>query len=115
VYPRVVIADRDRPGAAAAKAKHFVPKGQKKPNGHISTGLRHVLRDSVGAIDGVHIHCVCASGEESKYRNRKGCVSMNVLGACNFDGYITYVLSGAEGSAHDGRVYRHAMSALVAQ
>ena len=35
---------------------------------------------------------------------------MNVLGACTPNMEFTYVLSGWEGSAHDGRVLRDALS-----
>ena len=35
---------------------------------------------------------------------------MNVLGACTPNMEFTYVLPGWEGSAHDGRVLRYALS-----
>jgi hypothetical protein len=46
--------------------------------------------------------------EQPRYRNRKGHLSQNVLGVCNFELEFTYVLAGWEGSAHDGTVYRNA-------
>ena len=38
------------------------------------------------------------------YQNRKKYLSENVLGVYNFNIEFTYILSGWEGSAHDGQV-----------
>jgi len=48
--------------------------------------------------------------DKPKYRTRKGTIAMNVLGACTPNMEFTYVLPGWEGSAHDGRVLRDAIS-----
>ena len=50
------------------------------------------------------------SQERGKYRTRKGTIAMNVLGVCSLDMEFIYVLPGWEGSAHDGRVLRNAIS-----
>ena len=50
------------------------------------------------------------SQETGKYRTRKGTISINVLGVCSPDMEFIYVLPGWEGSAHDGRVLRNAIS-----
>ena len=50
------------------------------------------------------------SQERGKYRTRKGTIAMNVLGVCSPDMEFIYVLPGWEGSAHDGRVLRNAIS-----
>ncbi|WOH15039.1 hypothetical protein DCAR_0934572 [Daucus carota subsp. sativus] len=50
------------------------------------------------------------SEERAKYRTRKGILSMNVLGVCSPDMEFIYVLPGWEGSAHDVRVLRDAIS-----
>jgi hypothetical protein len=62
------------------------------------------FKDCIGAIDGTHITASVPTEEHSRYRNRKGFLSQNVLAACDFNLYFVYVLSGWEGSAHDGRV-----------
>ena len=48
--------------------------------------------------------------DKPRYRTRKGSISMNVLGVCNPNMEFIYVLPGWEGSAHDGRVLRDAIS-----
>jgi hypothetical protein len=40
----------------------------------------------------------------SRYRNRKGYLSQNVLGVCDFETNWRYMLAGWEGSAHDSQV-----------
>ena len=48
--------------------------------------------------------------DRSKYRTRKGTLAMNVLGVCSPEMEFIYVLPGWEGSAHDGRILRDAIS-----
>lgn len=50
------------------------------------------------------------SQERPKYRTRKGTIAMNVLGVCAPNMQFIYVLPGWEGSAHDMRVLRNALS-----
>ena len=61
----------------------------------------------VGAIDGSLIP-IYASGltadELAPWRSRKGTISQNVLAAVDFNMNFRYILSGWEGSTHDGRV-----------
>ncbi|XP_049373406.1 uncharacterized protein LOC125838371 [Solanum verrucosum] len=47
--------------------------------------------------------------EQSRYRNRKGVLSQNVLAVVDFDMKFQYVLSSWEGSASDSRVLRNAV------
>jgi hypothetical protein len=47
--------------------------------------------------------------DQPRYRNRKGTLSQNVLAVCDFDMRFLYILSGWEGSAHDGRVLNDAL------
>ncbi|GJS72184.1 ALP1-like protein [Tanacetum coccineum] len=63
-----------------------------------------------GALDGTLIKVTPSSGEKPRYRTRKGCISTNVLGVCCPNMQFIYVLPGWEGSAHDGRVLRDAIS-----
>lgn len=67
-------------------------------------------QDCIGAIDGTHIPATVVGREVSRYRNRHGRISQNVLAACNFDLQFIYVLSGWEGSAHDSKVLNDAIS-----
>ncbi|KAG6506626.1 hypothetical protein ZIOFF_031953 [Zingiber officinale] len=64
----------------------------------------------LGALDGPLIKVTPPSEEKSRYRTRKGCISTNVLGVCCPNMEFIYVLPGWEGSAHDGRVLRNAIS-----
>lgn len=48
--------------------------------------------------------------DKVRYRNRKGEISTNVLGVCSKDLQFIYILPGWEGSAHDNRVLRDALS-----
>ncbi|GJS68715.1 ALP1-like protein [Tanacetum coccineum] len=64
----------------------------------------------LGALDGTLIKVTPPSDEKSQYRTRKGCISTNVLGVCCPNMQFIYVLPGWEGSAHDGRVLRDAIS-----
>lgn len=62
------------------------------------------------ALDGSHVPARVPIREATKFRNRKGFLSQNVLCACDFDMMFTYVLAGWSGSAHDGRVLADARS-----
>ena len=48
--------------------------------------------------------------DKPKYRTRKNEIATNVLGVCSQDMQFIYVLPGWEGSAHDGRVLRDAVT-----
>ncbi|CAN1825300.1 Putative nuclease HARBI1 [Linum perenne] len=75
---------------------------------------RHVnwkhFKNCLGALDGTHVKVRAIIADQPRYRNRKGEVSINVLAVCNPDCEFMYCLAGWEGSAHDGRVLRDAMS-----
>jgi DDE superfamily endonuclease len=60
--------------------------------------------DCVGALDGTLIEAWVPEKSQARWRSRKGHISQNVLGVCDFEMNFTYVLPGWEGSAHDGRV-----------
>lgn len=64
----------------------------------------------MGAIDGTQIHATVPLEDQARYRNRKQLISQNVLLACTFDMKFTYVLAGWEGSVHDGRMLRNALT-----
>ncbi|XP_056692169.1 uncharacterized protein [Spinacia oleracea] len=63
----------------------------------------------VGCIDGTHIAACIPEPLQMPYRGRKGLPTFNVLAACDFDMCFTFVSAGWEGSAHDTRVFLHAI------
>ncbi|RZB68022.1 hypothetical protein D0Y65_038024 [Glycine soja] len=67
------------------------------------------LRNSIGALDEIHIPITVSAEDRPRYRNRKGDISTNVLGVCGPDLRFIYVLPGWEGSAGDSRVLRDAL------
>lgn len=70
------------------------------------------FNNCIGALDGTHIAAKIPEFQQAAYRNRKGQLSQNVLACCEFDQLLfTYVLSGWEGSAHDGAVLEAAFEA----
>ncbi|CAN1825032.1 Protein ALP1-like [Linum perenne] len=69
-----------------------------------------VLQNCLGALDGTHVKVRAIIPDQPRYRNRKGEVSINMLAVCNPDCEFMYCLAGWEGSAHDGRVLRDAVS-----
>ncbi|KAL8552508.1 hypothetical protein ACS0TY_001262 [Phlomoides rotata] len=64
----------------------------------------------LGALDGTYIDVHVPITEKGRYRNRKGQVSVNVLGVCDKNMRFVYVLTGWEGSAADSRVLRNAIN-----
>ncbi|KAL0361754.1 UNVERIFIED_CONTAM: hypothetical protein Sradi_3859900 [Sesamum radiatum] len=68
------------------------------------------FKGCLGALDGTYIHVKVPEAEKGRYRNRKGDISVNVLGVCDRDMKFIYVLTGWEGSAADSRVLRDAIN-----
>ncbi|KAG6532740.1 hypothetical protein ZIOFF_006590 [Zingiber officinale] len=62
------------------------------------------------ALDGTFILVTPPKEEKQRYHTRKGGIATNVLGVCSPNMQFIYVLPGWEGSAHDGRVLRDAIS-----
>ncbi|CAN1825031.1 hypothetical protein LINPERHAP1_LOCUS31000 [Linum perenne] len=77
---------------------------------HAVLSALHVLQNCLGALDGTHVKVRAIIPDQPRYRNRKGEVSINMLAVCNPDCEFMYCLAGWEGSAHDGRVLRDAVS-----
>ncbi|KAF3787425.1 hypothetical protein EJ110_NYTH14930 [Nymphaea thermarum] len=67
------------------------------------------FQDCLGVIDGTHIPVWVHTSEQSRFRNRKGTVSQNVLAVVGFDMRFHYVLVGWEGTATDSRVLYSAL------
>ncbi|CAH9109967.1 unnamed protein product [Cuscuta europaea] len=64
------------------------------------------FKDCIGVIDGLHLPAHVPAKDQSRFRNRKGYLSQNVLAACTFDLQFIFVYPGWEGSAADSRVLR---------
>jgi hypothetical protein len=62
------------------------------------------FRDCIGAIDGTHISVTVPTFELSKYIERHGYPSQNVMAVCDLDMRFTFVVTGWLGSVHDTRV-----------
>ncbi|XP_043703598.1 uncharacterized protein LOC122653724 [Telopea speciosissima] len=62
------------------------------------------FKDCVGAIDGSHIPAWVQVEQHRSFRDRHGCISQNILAACDFDKKFTYILAGWAGSASDSRI-----------
>ncbi|KAG8372975.1 hypothetical protein BUALT_Bualt12G0122900 [Buddleja alternifolia] len=68
------------------------------------------LQGCIGALDGTYIDVQTPLLDKPRYRNRKGEISVNILGVVNREMNFVYMLSGWEGSAADGRVLRDAVN-----
>ncbi|CAL1379158.1 unnamed protein product [Linum trigynum] len=79
------------------------------PNNCTSSRWKH-FKKCQGALDGIHIHVRPLTEDKPRYRDRKGEISMNVLGVCTPNLEFIYCLAGWEGSAHDSRVLRDALT-----
>ncbi|KAF3774651.1 putative nuclease [Nymphaea thermarum] len=90
-----------------------------RPNDEIPSKIRlnhrynPYFQDCLGAIDGTHIPICVHTSEQSRFRNRKGTLSQNVLAVVGFDMRFHYVLAGWEGSATDSRVLYSALDSDV--
>ncbi|KAL8548768.1 hypothetical protein ACS0TY_007872 [Phlomoides rotata] len=68
------------------------------------------FKGCLGALDGTYIDVHVPTTDKGRYRNRKGTISINVLGVCDMDMKFAYVLTGWEGSATNSRVLRDAIN-----
>ncbi|CAN1330854.1 Putative nuclease HARBI1 [Linum perenne] len=64
----------------------------------------------IGTLDGTIIKVYTTKDAQPRYQTRKGDTGINVLAACNQNMQFMYCLAGWEGSAHDSRVLRDAIS-----
>ncbi|XP_050208076.1 uncharacterized protein LOC126657432 isoform X2 [Mercurialis annua] len=64
------------------------------------------FKDCIGVIDSMHIPAHVPAKDQSRFRNKKGVLSQNVLAACTFDMQFIFIYPGWEGSAADSRVLR---------
>ncbi|KAL3338364.1 hypothetical protein AABB24_030488 [Solanum stoloniferum] len=64
------------------------------------------FEDCIGVIVGMRIPAHVPAKDQSRFRNRKGNLTQNVLAACTLDLQFIFVYPGWEGSATDSRVLR---------
>lgn len=64
----------------------------------------------LGALDEMHIQVNVPKVDWPRYITRKSEIATNVLGVCSQGMQFRYVLSGLEDSAHDGQVFRDAIT-----
>ncbi|KAL8509589.1 hypothetical protein ACS0TY_016713 [Phlomoides rotata] len=67
----------------------------------------------LSALDGTYIDVHIPTTDKGRYRNRKGQVTVNVLGVCDINMLFVYVLTGWEGSAADSCVLRDAIHRTI--
>ncbi|XP_058747077.1 uncharacterized protein LOC131620071 [Vicia villosa] len=79
----------------------------------ISRVFHEVLEDCIGYIDGTHIAACILEADQMRYRGRKGISTFNVMTCCDFDMCFTFISVVWEGSAHDTRVFFHAINTPV--
>ncbi|KAG8371301.1 hypothetical protein BUALT_Bualt13G0073500 [Buddleja alternifolia] len=68
------------------------------------------FKGCLGALDGSYINVRVRDTEKPRYRNRKGEVSINLLGVVDRFCKFVYILLGWKGSAADARVLRDAIN-----
>ncbi|KAL5562801.1 hypothetical protein UlMin_032548 [Ulmus minor] len=68
------------------------------------------FENCLGALDGIYINLYIPEVDKPQYRTRKNEIATNVLGVCYQDMQFIYVLPGWEGSTHDMRVLRDALT-----
>ncbi|KAI3453553.1 hypothetical protein Pfo_010216 [Paulownia fortunei] len=95
---------------AVLKIRKLYVKQQRNEISHIRDVERwRWFSNAVGALDGTFVELTVPAEDRSRYRNRKGVISTNVLGVCDANLRFLYVLPGWEGSASDARVLRDAL------
>ncbi|XP_066333987.1 uncharacterized protein [Miscanthus floridulus] len=63
----------------------------------------------IGALDGTHVEVTVSRQSRLDFINRKGTVTVNVLGIVDMDMRFTYVGAGRAGSSHDMAVLNDCM------
>ncbi|XP_065876629.1 uncharacterized protein [Euphorbia lathyris] len=72
----------------------------------LSSRFYPYFKDCIGVIDGMRIPAHVPAKDQSRFRNKKGFLSQNVLAACTFDLQFIFIYPGWEGSVADSRVLR---------
>ncbi|KAK2421380.1 hypothetical protein QL285_032017 [Trifolium repens] len=83
-----------------------LPEHTTSPKIRNSSRFYPYFKDCIGVIDGMHIPAHVPAKDQSRFRNKKGILSQNVLAACTFDLQFIFIYPGWEGSVSDSRVLR---------
>ncbi|KAH1203536.1 Protein ALP1-like [Glycine max] len=86
-------------------SKEYLKFHEYNLEGSVENKLRW-FKNSIGALDGIHIPVTVSAEDRPRYSNRKGDIFTNVFGVCGPDLRFIYVLPGWEGSVGDSRVLR---------
>ncbi|KAL6877204.1 hypothetical protein ACP4OV_012875 [Aristida adscensionis] len=95
---------------AVLKLHNFLLKPPEPVPKNSTDGRWKYFKNCLGALDGTHVKVTVPTRLKGRYRSRKVDIVTNVLGVCAPDMQFIYILPGWEGSAHDGRVLRDAIS-----
>lgn len=68
-------------------------------------------QDCIGVIDGMHIPAHVPAKDQSRFRDKTGNLTQNVLAACTFDLQFVFIYPGWEGSVTDSHVLRAVLDA----
>ncbi|KAI7956539.1 hypothetical protein MJO28_003634, partial [Puccinia striiformis f. sp. tritici] len=82
--------------ASSTQAKQYHPTCTQT-----SVPRRHFFDKCLGALNSVHIPASIQAHKTAPYQNRKGFLSQNVVGVCDFGMQFMYMRVGWEGTAHD--------------
>ncbi|KAI0491922.1 hypothetical protein KFK09_026184 [Dendrobium nobile] len=94
--------------------KIISPKDKKFQNipVQIRRDMRYMpyFRDCIGAIDGTHVDARIPVEDQIPFIGRHHKTTQNVMATCDFDMCFTFVSAGWKGSAHDARIFKHAVT-----
>ncbi|KAL4334533.1 hypothetical protein GQ457_07G016480 [Hibiscus cannabinus] len=68
------------------------------------------FKNVIGAIDGTHVSCVVGASQQARFIGRMGYPTQNIMTVCDWNMCFTFALPGWEGSAHDARIFYHALT-----
>ncbi|VVB13716.1 unnamed protein product [Arabis nemorensis] len=71
-----------------------------------SKRLYPYFKDCIGVIDGLQIPANLPTKDQSRFQNKNGVLTQNLLAACTFDLQFIFVSAGWEGSVEDSRILR---------
>ncbi|XP_019097308.1 PREDICTED: uncharacterized protein LOC109131139 [Camelina sativa] len=77
----------------------------KESNHHYKL-LSFGIVDCIGVLDGLQIPAHLPTKHQSRFHNKKGILTQNVLAACTFDSQFIFVYPGWEGSVEDLHILR---------
>lgn len=63
-----------------------------------------LFNDCIGTINNTHVRTILPQDQRVNFIGRKGISTWNVLAACDFNLYLTFVLAGTTRNTHDARI-----------